>query len=189
MISVNVAEPRTLRRRGRDAPTGLWKRSVEGAVVVGRLGLEGDVQADRRVHGGAQKAVYAYAVEDVRWWEEQLGRALGPGFFGENLTLRGVDVSGARIGERWEIRSALLEVSEARHPCWKLATKVGEPSFIKRFAGAGRPGAYLRVVREGELRAGDAVVVSPGPPDAPLIAARAAPEAAPAAPSAPSARR
>ena len=173
VISVNVAEPRTLIRRGREAPTGLYKRPVEGPVVVGRLGLEGDLQADKRVHGGPDKAVYAYASEDVGWWEEELGRELGPGFFGENLTLRGVDVSGARIGERWEIGSTVLEVSEPRHPCWKLATRVGEPAFIKRFEQAGRPGAYLRVLQTGTLRVGDAVVVRPGPPDAPLIAPRA----------------
>jgi len=177
VISVNVAEPRTLMRRGRELTTGLWKRPVEGAVVVDPLGLEGDFQADRRVHGGRDKAVYAYAIEDVEWWERELGRELGPGFFGENLTLCGVEVRGARIGERWEIGSALLEVSEPRHPCWKLATKVGEPGFVKRFAQAGRPGAYLRVVREGELRVGDAVMFTAGPPDAPLIAGRAVSEA------------
>ncbi len=157
MISVNVAEPRTLRRRGREVATGLWKRPVEGAVAVGELGLEADIQADPRVHGGAKKAVYAYAVEDVAWWEEQLGRRLGPGFFGENLTLRGVDVTGADRGERWCIGSVLLELTEPRHPCWKLAAKVGEPRFVKRFAEAGRPGVYMRVRRTGEITAGDQV--------------------------------
>lgn len=189
VISVNVAQPRTLMRRGRELPTGLWKLPVEGAVTVGDLGLDGDLQADKRVHGGPDKAVYAYAIEDVEWWEEQLGRGLGPGFFGENLTFRAVDVSGARIGERWEIGGTVLEVSEPRHPCWKLATKVGDPRFIKRFAQAGRPGAYLRVVRQGELRVGDVVVVTPGPPDAPSIAADAAPGGSLAAQSAPAARR
>jgi MOSC domain-containing protein YiiM len=159
VISVNVAEPRTLRRRGREVTTGLWKRPVQGAVAVGPLGLEGDLHADKRVHGGPQKAVYAYASEDVAWWEEQLGRELGPGFFGENLTLRGVDVSDARAGELWQIGSVLLAVSEPRRPCWKLATKVGEPRFVKRFAEAGRPGSYLRVLRAGQVAAGDRVRV------------------------------
>jgi len=170
VVSVNLAEPRTLMRRGREMRTGLWKRPAEGAVAVRELGLEGDLQADKRVHGGRHKAVYAYALEDVQWWEAELGRELGPGFFGENLTVRGVDVSGALIGERWEVGSTLLEVSEPRHPCWKLQTKVGEPRFIKRFAQAGRPGAYLRVLLEGEVQAGDEVVVIPGPPGAPPIA-------------------
>ena len=81
--------------RGREVQTGIFKEPVEGRVAVGELGLEGDVQADRRVHGGEDQAVYAYAIEDVDWWEAELGRELGPGFFGENLTLRGVDVNGA----------------------------------------------------------------------------------------------
>ena len=175
VISVNVAEPRTLTRRGREVPTGLWKRPVEGPVAVRELGLAGDLHADRRVHGGPDKAVYAYACEDTEWWEAELGRELGPGFFGENLTLRGVEVSGARVGERWEVGSALLEVSEPRHPCWKLATKVGEPRFVRRFEQAGRPGAYLRVLREGEVRAGDPVLVLAGSPGAPRIGRPAQP--------------
>jgi MOSC domain-containing protein YiiM len=175
VISVNVAELRTLPRRGHELPTGLWKLPVEGGVAVGPLGLDGDVQADRRVHGGPDKAVYSYAIEDVEWWEEQLGRSLGPGFFGENLTLREVNVSGARIGERWEVGGAVLEVSEPRRPCWKLQAKVGEARFIKRFAQAGRPGAYLRVLQLGEVRAGDAVVITPGSSEAPTISALVAP--------------
>jgi MOSC domain-containing protein YiiM len=169
VISVNVARRRTLERRGRRQQTGLWKLPVEGPVAVGELGLEGDFQADRRVHGGPDKAVYAYAREDLAWWEDQLGRELGAGFFGENLTLEGVDVSGARVGERWEVGTALLEVTEARGPCWKLQAKVGEPRFVKRFAEAGRPGAYLRVVRPGEVGAGDTVQVVSVPADAPTI--------------------
>ncbi len=169
VISVNRAVPRTLMRRGHELTTGLWKRSVEGPVAVGRLGLEGDLVGDRRVHGGTDKAVYAYALEDVTWWEEQLDRELGPGFFGENLTLRGVEVSGAHIGDRWRIGSTLLEISEPRHPCWKLATRVGEPRFIKRFEQAGRPGAYLRVLGEGEVRAGDSVEVEEAAPGAPAL--------------------
>jgi MOSC domain-containing protein YiiM len=150
--------------------TGLWKLPVAGPVAVGELGLAGDFQGDRRIHGGRDKAVYAYAEEDIAWWEDALGRALGPGFFGENLTLRGVDVNGGRVGERWEVGTALLEVTEPRGPCWKLQAKVGEPRFVKRFAQAGRPGAYLRVVRTGEVAAGDAVRVVASPRDAPTIA-------------------
>jgi MOSC domain-containing protein YiiM len=155
VVSVNLAEPRTLLRRGREVRTGLWKRPAEGPVSVGELGLEGDLVGDPRVHGGREKAVYAYAIEDTRWWEGELDRELGPGFFGENLTLRGIDLSGARAGDVWEVGQALLEVTEPRTPCWKLANKVGETGFIKRFAAARRPGTYLRVLREGEVAAGD----------------------------------
>ncbi|MDQ4049033.1 MAG: MOSC domain-containing protein [Actinomycetota bacterium] len=170
VASVNVARERTLERRGRELRTGLWKLPVEGPVAVGELGLEGDFQGDRRHHGGSAKAVYAYAEEDVAWWEEQLGRQLGPGFFGENLTLSGVDVSGARVGERWEVGTALLETTEPRAPCWKLQTKLGERGFVKRFAQAGRPGAYLRVLRPGEVGAGDAVRVISSHAEAPTMA-------------------
>lgn len=161
---MNVAEVRTLQRRGRTVKTGLWKLPVRGPVKVHDLGFEGDVQADKRFHGGNQKAVYAYAAEDIEWWETELHRELGPGFFGENLTLRGVTVSHAPVGERWEVGSALLEVTEARTPCWKLAAKVGDPGFERRFFQADRPGTYLSVVRAGEVGPGDAVRVEWTPP-------------------------
>ncbi len=156
VISVNLADVRTLVRRGRELQTGIWKLPAAGRVAVHELGLAGDRQVDKRVHGGYDKAVYAYAREDIDWWEGELGRELEDGFFGENLTVRGIDVSEARVGDRWRIGTTLLEVTEPRQPCWKLQAKAGEPLFIKRFAQAGRPGAYLRVVEEGELGAGDA---------------------------------
>ena len=144
-------------RRGREVRTGLWKRPAEGPVFVGELGLEGDLIGDLRVHGGPHKAVYAYALDDVTWWEGELGRELGPGFFGENLTVRDIDASNALPGEVWEVGQALLEVSAPRTPCWKLAEKVGDPGFMQRFLAAQRPGTYLRVLREGEVAARDPV--------------------------------
>jgi MOSC domain-containing protein YiiM len=96
---------------------------------------------------------------DTDWWEAKLGRELGLGAFGENLTLRGVDVTGALVGERWRIGTVVLEVTSARIPCWKLAKRMGDPRFIKTFARAGRPGAYLRIIEEGELAAGDEVEI------------------------------
>ncbi len=156
-MSVNVAEPRQLHVYGKDVVTGIFKEPVDGRVAIRELGLEDDVQMDRRVHGGPERTVYAYAIEDVSWWESELGRDLGPGFFGENLTLRGVDVTGSEPGDRWAVGEALLEVTSERRPCQKLARKVGERGFVKRFAQAGRPGRYLRVVREGSVAAGDPV--------------------------------
>lgn len=164
IVSVNLAEPRVLIRRGREVRTGLWKLPAEGPVLVTELGLQGDLVGDLRIHGGREKAVYAYAAEDTGWWERELGRQLGPGFFGENLTVEGIDASGASAGEVWEVGQALLEVSEPRTPCWKLAEKVGEPGFMKRFVAAERPGTYLRVLREGEVAAGDPVRVLAPPP-------------------------
>ncbi len=139
--------------------TGIWKRPLEGRVPVRGVNVAGDDQGDRSVHGGPDKAVYAYAREDTDWWERELGRELPHGVFGENLTLRGVDVTGALIGERWRIGSVLLEVAEPRFPCWKLGLRFGDPKMLKRFAAARRPGAYLRIAEEGELGGADEVVV------------------------------
>lgn len=141
--------------------TGIFKEPVDGPVRASGSSLEGDLQADRRVHGGEVKAIYAYAREDYDWWERELGRELPPGTFGENLTVRGIDVTGAETGERWRVGSALLEITEPRLPCFKLGVKMGDNRFLKRFTAAGRPGKYLRIVEEGELRAGDAVEIAP----------------------------
>jgi MOSC domain-containing protein YiiM len=154
LISVNVGRPREFDHKGRLAASAIWKTPVEGPVRARGVNLEGDDQADREVHGGPDKAIYAYALEDIGWWEEDLGRVLGPAAFGENLTTSGIDVTNAVIGERWEVGTALLEVSEPRGPCWKLGAKMGDPAFPKRFTKAGRPGAYLRIAREGILAAG-----------------------------------
>ncbi len=158
--AVNVGTPRPIERsNGTVETTGIWKEPVSGRVAVRGVNIEGDDQADRTAHGGPDRALYAYAAEDTEWWEGELGRDLAPGTFGENLTLRGIDVTGALVGERWRIGTVLLEVSSPRIPCWKLAKKMGDPRFIKRFAQAGRPGAYLRIIEEGELGAGDAVEI------------------------------
>jgi MOSC domain-containing protein YiiM len=160
LLSVNVGRPRQVHvRRGRPIHSAIGKAPVEGRVRVEGVNLAGDDQADRRVHGGPDKAVYAYAIEDTRWWEGELGRELAPGMFGENLTTEGVDVTGAVIGERWRVGSVELEVCQPRQPCFKLGLRFGDPLMLRRFAHASRPGAYLRIVREGELGAGDAVEI------------------------------
>ena len=157
--AVNVGEPRPVELDGHTVWTAIWKSPVEGRVPLRGVNLEGDDQADRTVHGGPDKAVYAYGAEDTDWWEAELGRPLGPGAFGENLTVRGLPVSEAVIGERWAVGSTLLEVAQPRFPCFKLGLRMGDPRFLKRFAAAGRPGAYLRVIREGDIGAGDTIVV------------------------------
>jgi MOSC domain-containing protein YiiM len=157
--SVNVGTPREVSWRGRMVRTAIWKAPVAGRVRVRGVNVDGDDQADREVHGGVDKALYAYAAEDLDWWSGQLGRELGPGSFGENLTVRGLDVSGTLVGERWRAGSTLLEVSQPRTPCFKLGIRMGSQRFPRRFAAAGRPGAYLRILEEGELAAGDPVEV------------------------------
>lgn len=159
LLSVNVAELRLIEVGGRAVETGIYKEPVSGPVRVGELGVDGDLQADRSVHGGQRKAVYAYAAEDYEWWSSELDRELGPGAFGENLTVAGVDLSGTLVGERWRVGSVLLEASELRQPCSKLGQKIGDTTIIKRFARAHRPGAYFRVIEAGELGAGAEVEV------------------------------
>jgi len=143
----------------RQVLSAIWKRPVEGPVRVRGVNLAGDEQADLTVHGGPDKAVYAYAIEETRAWEAELGRELGPGAFGENLTTEGIDVSGAVVGERWRIGTTRLEVVQPRLPCFKLGLRMNDPHFVRRFGRASRPGAYLRVLEEGELAAGDEIVL------------------------------
>lgn len=161
--SVNVGVPRVVEVDGRSVLTAIWKDPVEGRVPLRGVNLEGDDQADRTVHGGPDKAVYAYGLEDTTWWSSELGAELGPGAFGENLTVSGIPVSEAVIGERWEVGTTLLEVAQPRVPCFKLGLRFGDPTFLRRFAQAGRPGAYLRVVDEGDIGAGDQVRVTSRP--------------------------
>jgi MOSC domain-containing protein YiiM len=180
VVAVNVAHviETPVPRRGErvdDKPvrSGIDKRPVDGPVRVEPLGLVGDAILDTAHHGGLLQAVYAYAVEDQEWWTDQLGdeltRPITPGSFGENLTLAGVAVNDARAGERWAMGSVVLEVVDPRIPCSTFAGFMGVPHWVKRFAAAERPGAYLRVVTPGEVRAGDGVTVTPGPEDAPTI--------------------
>jgi MOSC domain-containing protein YiiM len=169
VLSVNVGTVAAF-RAGRVKRSAIVKAPVPGRVAVRGVNVDGDDQADRRVHGGPDQAVYAYPLESYAWWEAELGRELAPGTFGENLTLEGVDVDGALIGERWAIGSTVLEVTAPRIPCLKLQARMGEPRFVKRFALARRPGAYLRIVREGSLAAGDAVEVLSRPEHAVTVA-------------------
>lgn len=157
--SVNVGAVRTVEWRGHRVTSGIWKTPVSGRVAVEGVNLAGDDQADRRVHGGVDKAVYAYAAEDYEWWSRQMRRACGPGTFGENLTVRGISMTDAVVGERWRIGTVLLEVCQPRMPCYKLGVRMDDPSFPKRFTAAGRPGAYLRIVVPGALAAGDPIEV------------------------------
>jgi len=142
VLSVNTGVPRVLiDHQGRQWTTAILKSPVAGRVAVHGVNLEGDDQADRRVHGGPHKAVYAYAAADVAWWAAGMERELLPGAFGENLTVEGVDVSGAVVGERWRVGTALLEISQPRIPCPKLGVAMGDPHFPRDFADAERPGA------------------------------------------------
>lgn len=169
-----VAVSRLYEVRETDRPgylTGIDKRPVPGPVEVRAIGLEGDRQVDTVNHGGPEKAVYAYAAEDLDRWSAELGRDLAAGMFGENLLTSGVEVTGAVIGEQWAIGRAglLLEVTMPRTPCYKFAHKMAEPRWIKRFTVGGAPGAYLRVLQPGPVVAGDRIEVLQRPAHAVTI--------------------
>jgi MOSC domain-containing protein YiiM len=155
VVSVNVGTPRVVDWFGRRVTTAIWKEPVAGRVAVAGVNLNGDDQADRRVHGGPAMAVYAYAAEDYAWWSEELGMALGPGTFGENLTLEGADLHSCAVGETWEIGTARLRVTQPRFPCFKLGIRMGDAGFVERFAAVRRFGAYFAIERPGSIAAGD----------------------------------
>jgi len=159
VISLNVGPVREVEWRGEMIPTAIWKTPVTGRVALRGVNLAGDDQADRTVHGGPDKAVYAYAREDYDYWRTSEGLDVEPALFGENLTTEGIDLSAALVGERWRVGTALLEVAQIRLPCFKLGIRLGDPRFPQRFQHVGRMGAYLRIVQEGDVAAGDAIEV------------------------------
>jgi MOSC domain-containing protein YiiM len=157
LVSVNVGRAELLHRAKDPYLSGIAKRPVEGPVRIGTDGVAGDAVCDTRYHGGPDQAVYVYGAIDYAWWEEELGRALDPGTFGDNLTLSDWESGGAAVGDRFRIGSVILEVTSPRVPCATLSHHMGDSSFLKLFRRAERPGVYCRVLREGEVRAGDDV--------------------------------
>lgn len=170
VISANAGRGRDADWAGKLGRTAIDKRPVRASVEVGRLGLGGDEQADKPAHGGPEKALYAYAREDLDFWVEQLSRELVNGLFGENITTAGLDVSGALIGEIWRLGSATVQITGPRIPCRVFAGWMDERHWVRRFAGARRPGAYLRVLREGAVAAGDPVEVLSRPDERVTVA-------------------
>jgi MOSC domain-containing protein YiiM len=170
VISVNVGRGRDADWAGKLGRTAIDKRPARASVEVRRLGLGGDEQVDKPAHGGPEKALYAYAREDLDFWVEQLSRELVNGLFGENITTAGLDVSGALIGEIWRLGSATVQITGPRIPCRVFAGWMDERHWVRRFAGARRPGAYLRVLREGAVAAGDPVEVLSRPDERVTVA-------------------
>ena len=167
LLAVNLAvvrqDVRPPDRDGARRPTGIDKRPASGGVWLDAQGVSGDAVCDRRVHGGPDQAAYAYDAADTAWWQQELGAelpfVLGPGSFGENLTTAGLPVSQAVIGERWQIGPVVLQVSRPRIPCATFAAFWKVEKLVKRFTQAARPGAYLRVLVPGEVRAGMPITV------------------------------
>ena len=160
IASVNVSVPRTVVWRGRQVRTGIFKEPVRGPVMVRTLNLDGDRQADLRVHGGPTKALYAYPADHYSFWRHELpDTTLAFGMFGENLTGDWPHEDAVYVGDRFRVGSAEMTVTEPRLPCYKLGIKFGRDDIIKRFLVSGRTGFYLAVVREGTVETGDAVAL------------------------------
>ena len=158
VISVNASLPREVSWKGKAVTTGIFKRPVAGRVIVRKLNLEGDRQADLRVHGGPSKAVYAYPSEHYTFWRRELPEMELPwGMFGENLTIDGLLENEVNIGDRFRIGSVELIVTQPRMPCYKLGVRFGREDMVKRFLRSGRTGFYFAVEREGELGARDSI--------------------------------
>jgi MOSC domain-containing protein YiiM len=158
VVSVNVGMPKTRIWQGRYVSTAIFKEPVEGRVPLRRLNLDGDTQADLTVHGGRDKAVYAYPSEHYDYWREELpGRDLPPGVFGENLTTEGLLENEIHVGDEFRVGTATLVVTQPRQPCYKLGLRFNDPRMVKRFHLSWRPGIYLAVSGEGEVGAGDPI--------------------------------
>lgn len=155
LLTISLARARELDYERRRIFTGIYKEPVEGPARTTVLGIEGDVQVDRENHGGPDKAVYAYTIENYRHWEQELGRGPFPhGQFGENFTVSGMPDDAIHIGDLFAVGSLLVQVTQPRVPCFKLGIKMSDPAFVGRFRRSGRVGFYLRVLEEGEARAG-----------------------------------
>jgi len=157
LLAISLASPRTIEYRGKSEQTGIFKTPVHTPVHVTPTGLQGDVQIDRENHGGEDKAVYVYSADNYRWWEKELGRNLPFGQFGENFTVSGLTDEEVHIGDVFTIGAIEAQVTQPRVPCYKLGVKMDDPGFVARFHHSGRVGFYLRILKPGEVRAGDRI--------------------------------
>lgn len=161
VISVNIGRAQRIENAKAIGLTGIFKVPTTSAVRITALGLEGDAVCDTRHHGGVDQAVYVFGEPDYGWWSTELGRELRPGTFGENLTISGLESATFSIGDRLHMNEVVLEVTAPRIPCATLAARMGDPTFVKKFRRAERPGLYCRVIQEGWVRAGEPVTLEP----------------------------
>jgi MOSC domain-containing protein YiiM len=159
VVSVNLGQGRSLRRKDRIEKTGIFKIPAQAAVKVTKLGLEGDVVVSKKHHGGPDQAVYVYGGADYAWWSRELGADLAPGTFGENLTVSDLESVTFNVGDLLHSGEATLQITAARIPCGTFAARMKDPQWVKRFRHAERPGLYCRVLQEGLVKAGDPVWV------------------------------
>ena len=161
LLSVNIGHEKKQLNGTEIETTGIYKSPASGPVSISDRGIEDDFIGDRQHHGGPDQAIYVYGEVDYRWWEQELGSALRPGTFGENLTVSELESAGYSIGDRLCVGSAILEVTSPRFPCSTLSTRMANPGFVKQFRRAERPGLYCRVIEAGLVRAGDEVQLMP----------------------------
>lgn len=157
VLSVNVGLPRTFDWQGRPVVTGIFKDPVASPVALRRHNLDGDAQADLSVHGGPDKAVYAYPSEHYGPWRERLGRPLPFGMFGENLTTEGLTEDAVHLGDEFLVGTARLVVTQPRMPCYKLGLRFDDPEMVKTFVQVGLPGIYFGIKEEGAIGPGDTI--------------------------------
>jgi len=165
LLAISLCRPKKVEYQGGWVETGIYKQPVMGSVRLKAGGLEGDGQADRKNHGGPDKAVYAYAMENYHYWEQELGRDLPFGQFGENFTVSGMPDEAVHIGDVFRVGEEVkVQVTQPRVPCFKLGIKMADPGFASRFRTSGRVGFYLRVLQEGLITSGDAIeLLEPDP--------------------------
>lgn len=174
LVSVNIGMPRQVRWHGRTVTTGIFKEPVKGRVVLRKLNLDGDRQADLTVHGGEHKAVYCYSLAHYDYWKKELpGQELSMGMFGENFTVddgKELQEDSVHLGDRFSVGTAEVAVTQPRLPCYKLGVRFGSDDMVKRFLASGRTGFYVMVVREGEVGAGDEIKLIAREANAVLVA-------------------
>jgi len=159
LISINIGQKRTQQNGEKLEMTGIYKLPAQGRVNITTLGIREDFIGSPKHHGGPDQAVYVYGAVDYAWWSKELGKEIAPGTFGDNLTISDLESAQFNIGDRLQIGSVILEVTAPRIPCSTLATRMGDPQFVKRFRYAERPGLYCRVMREGFVQTSDIVAV------------------------------
>lgn len=159
LISINAGKEQTQINKGREEITGIYKMPVSGPVQIIPLGIAEDFIGSPKHHGGPDQALYVYGEADYQWWEKELGKKMQPGIFGENLTISGLSCGDFNIGDYLYVGEVTLQVTGPRIPCGTFATKMEDPQWVKKFSAADRPGFYVRVLKEGMIKAGDDVRV------------------------------
>jgi len=159
LISINIGKERQQQRKDHIETTGIYKMPAYGPIEIKSLGIEGDAICDTKNHGGPDQALYIYGGGDYKWWSDELGKELAPGTFGDNLTISDLESAAFNVGDTIHVGEVIVQVTSPRIPCGTFATRMGDPQWVKKFRAAERPGLYVRVIKEGVIKAGDPVTV------------------------------